>query len=207
LVTIGRRHANIRAGNGSRRFETEPEWAMAAAAGLGALRTACAVATVAALLPAVAGCGAERVLADAIVQPPATAAVACHDVDARATVQALFNVVTAGRSVDLAAYFVAASQFVRWVDPDSGEIVAGPGPSGGRTLDALQSRLDHLADRVSIRLVAFRNQGYVPDGGGDAFTFTVLVQPAPDAVVGPGQGRGVMDCSTGRIKEFAIDRW
>src|SRR5215467_5632325 len=142
---------------------------MAAVAGLGALRTTCVAASTAALVAAIAACGAERVPANTIVQPPATGTITCHGLDARPTVQSLFNVVTDGRSIDLDAFFVAASQFVRWVDPDDGQIVAGPGSRGPITLETLQTRLNHLADRVNIRLVSFRNLGYDRDDGGYAF--------------------------------------
>jgi len=177
----------------------------------------------------VSACGTERVPAAEIGQATPADAVICDGVDARATVRALFARIDTGRAIDLATYFVGASQFVGWYDPDVGEVTAVPEAEnnddaknsddaaidgerdasvrGAPTLDAVQARLDHLANRISIALVTFHDDGYRPRVSGDSFTFTVRVQPAPVAATGAGRGHGVVDCSTARIKDLSIDRW
>jgi hypothetical protein len=183
----------------------------------------------AATLLGLSACGTERVPAAEIGQATPADAVICDGVDARATVRALFARIDTGRAIDLATYFVAAPQFVGWYDPDAGEVTAVPEAEnsddtksgddaaiGGAwdasvrvapTLDAVQARLDYLADRISITLVTFHDDGFRPRVSGDLFTFTARVQPAPVAAIGPGRGHGVVDCNTGLIKAFSIDRW
>ncbi|HEY7176202.1 MAG TPA: hypothetical protein VH442_14905 [Micromonosporaceae bacterium] len=167
------------------------------------LSASCAVAA----LICTSACGSEHVPPARVGQPTPAAGIVCEGVDAQATVRALFARLDAGRPVDVTAYFVPPAQFVGWSDPDVGRIAAGRDAGGALTLDALRARLDYLADRITIALITFHNSGAQRGGGGDVFAFTARVQPAPVAATGPGMGHGVVDCATGKITEFVIDRW
>jgi hypothetical protein len=168
-------------------------------------------ARVAAIVMTLAACTSDRVAVGQAGRPPPAVPVECDAVNALATVQSLFGELTAGRRVDVGTYFATASQFVRWIDPDAGEIIAGPSVRGPVTLDDLQSHLDHLADRVSIRLESFQDEGFERDvfgrDAGEWFVFTVRAQLAPEATAACGYGGGVVDCGTGKIKDFVIESW
>ncbi|HEY7175677.1 MAG TPA: hypothetical protein VH442_12240 [Micromonosporaceae bacterium] len=166
----------------------------------------CASCVVATLI-GTSACGSEHVPPARVGKPTPAAGIVCEGVDAQATVRALFARLDAGRPVDVTTYFVPPAQFVGWSDPDVGRIAAVRDPGGALTLDALQARLDYLADRITIALITFHDNGAQRGGGGEVFVFTARVQPAPVAASGPGVGHGAVDCATGKIADFVIDRW
>jgi hypothetical protein len=135
----------------------------------------------------------------------------CTGADGRATLTALLDELSRGKHVDVGKYFVAPIQFVRWVDP-SAYITFLPADDGSVTLDALQAHLDALVEGgISATLTEFRDGGY---GGselnndlGGYFAFTVRGRASAHAPMAHGSGKGVVDCTTKKIKVFVIDGW
>jgi hypothetical protein len=114
-----------------------------------------------------------------------------------------------GKKIDLATYFVAPLDFVRWVDPGA-YVTFLPGNDGSVNLDALQSRLDRLEQQhTRIDVTKFFDDGY----GGDAinhdvggyFSFKIRIRLSTSAPTSDGTGKGAIDCATKKIKVMVIE--
>ncbi len=172
-------------------------------------------------LIAAAGCTADRVTLTGSstptvrALPPVAVPVRCSGSGGEAMLRGLFADLSAGRTPDIAAYFVDPLDFVRWWDPTlpSGAVIsfeAGDG-SGTATLDTLQSHLDALQHRgVTGTVSAFTPTGYdavssTETGGG--FTFHLRARATGRGALRDGGGEGMIDCVTGRLKSVVIDEW
>jgi hypothetical protein len=112
----------------------------------------------------------------------------------------MLGALSSGKRVDVGTYFVPTIQFVRWVDPD-----------GHATRDALQAHLNELGRRhVSVTLTKFTDDGYFDAAVGEmggSFVFTVRGRPSATASPRDGFGKGIIDCTSKKIKAFVIDGW
>jgi len=140
---------------------------------------------------------------------PASTAPPCTGAGGETVVKNLFDDLNRGKKIDLATYFVAPLDFVRWVDPGA-YVTFLPGNDGSVNLDALQSRLDRLEQQhTRIDMTKFFDGGYGGDAinhdVGDYFSFKIRIRLNASAPTSDGTGKGAIDCATKKIKVMVIE--
>jgi hypothetical protein len=136
----------------------------------------------------------------------------CTGEAGRPLLQAFFDDLGNGRKDLLAKYFVQPRDFIRWFDPKSGYITFLPGPGNDNpTLDALQAALDSLQRHgAAAVLTNFHDSGYEGNNAdelGGGFTFQIRGRADRRNPMTQGDGNGLIDCATGKLRVFFLFAW
>jgi hypothetical protein len=136
----------------------------------------------------------------------------CTGHEGQPLLRSFFDDLSNGRKDLLATYVVQPQDFTRWSDPTSGRIRYMPGPGNEtETLDALQTHLDSLQRQGAVLvLTRFDDAGYQgndPYALGGGFTFQMQGRADRHETMTQGDGKGLIDCATGKLKELVILNW
>jgi hypothetical protein len=165
------------------------------------------------LVAVTGGCtSTERVPITHAASPVSSPPPICTGQPGEPLLRAFFDDLTNGRTGPLTTYFVSPRDFTRWSDPTSGELTLMPGPGNDTvTLDGLQAHLNDLQrNGASVALTSFDDSGYQRNDAsalGGGFTFGIRGRAERHEPVTQGDGFGLIDCATGKLKELFIFNW
>ena len=161
-------------------------------------------ATASTLIAELAGCTTTASRSEVASTPSSVGTTQCTGRGGEAVLRAFFDHISHNGSDLLDAYFAPAQDFVRWWDPtrESGDVVPYTG---------LQEHLSRLRqDGVDVAVIGFSDQGFQGGTSGEAggwFTFDIRGRLSKDTAVKVGNGKGAIDCRTGKLKALVVDDW